>query len=231
MVNLCKKMPIRKVVLANNQIYHILNRSLHRIPIFQNVKEKKRIIDLINYYSLKKRPCKFSRYKQFSKERKERVILELNPKREKRVEIICFCLMPNHFHLLLRQRQENGITRFMGDLQNSYVRYYNIKNNRKGPLFESQYKAIRISSEEQLLHVSRYIHLNPYSGYVVKNVNELIDYEWSSFKEYLNLANQELCNKNIILNRFNNSKEYKQFVLARANYQKSLKVIKHLLME
>jgi putative transposase len=224
-------MPIRKVVLANNQIYHILNRSLHRIPIFQNVKEKKRIIDLINYYSLKKRPCKFSRYKQFSKERKERVILELNPKGEKRVEIICFCLMPNHFHLLLRQRQENGVTRFMGDLQNSYVRYYNIKNNRKGPLFESQYKAVRISSEEQLLHVSRYIHLNPYSGYVVKNVNGLINYEWSSFKEYLNLANQELCNKNIILNRFNNSKEYKQFVLARANYQKSLEVIKHLLME
>ncbi len=231
MVNLWKKMPIRRVVLANNQIYHILNRSLQRIPIFQNTKEKKRIINLINYYSFKNRPCKFSRYKQFSKERREKIILELNPGRKKRVEIICYCLMPNHFHLLVKQAQDNGITRFMCDLQNSYVRYYNIKHNRKGPLFESQYKAIRISNEEQLLHVSRYIHLNPYSGYVVKNINELINYEWSSFKEYLNLTTQELCNKNIILNKFNNPEKYKQFVLSRADYQKSLEVIKHLILD
>ncbi len=119
----------------------------------------------------------------------------------------------------------------MSDFQNSFVRYYNTKNEKKGPLFESQFKAVRILSEGQLLHVSRYIHLNPYSGYLVKNINDLESYQWSSFREYLGLASKNICYKDLILSAFSCPDDYKKFVFDRADYQRELEQIKHLILE
>lgn len=76
------------------------------------------------------------------------------------LELLCFCLMENHFHLLLYQRDEGAMQRFMRSVMTSYSRYFNKKYNRSGPLFETRYKASRISSPSYLEHVSRYIHLN-----------------------------------------------------------------------
>ena len=81
------------------------------------------------------------------------------------VDLICFCLMPNHFHLLLRQIEEDGIVKFVRNFQIGYSRYLNEKEKRSGALFEGQFKAVRVENDEQLIHVSRYIHLNPYSSY------------------------------------------------------------------
>ena len=71
-------------------------------------------------------------------------------KDKKHTDILSYCLMPNHFHLLLKQNDDNGISKLLANLQNSYARYFNIKNERIGPLFQGQFKAVRIDSEEQI---------------------------------------------------------------------------------
>ncbi len=147
------------------------------------------------------------------------------------VELLEYCLMPNHFHLLLKQNTDNGISKLMGDFTNSYARYFNIRNNRKGPLFESKFKSIRVESNEQLLHLSRYIHLNPYSSCLVKNVQEIETYPYSSLSEYLSPSNDRYCQKEIVLDQFKKIVDYKIFVLNQADYQRKLQEIKYLSLE
>src|SRR5205823_11981573 len=102
-----------------------------------------------------------------------------------RVEILCFCIMPNHWHLLVRQKVDRGISKFLSDAINSLTRYYNILHERSGPFFLPRFKSVAIRSEEQLIHVSRYIHLNPYSSGIINNFEDLINYPWSSFRGYM----------------------------------------------
>lgn len=226
-------MPLRRTVFADGETYHVLNRSLHGYPIFVGKRECNRFIKLLNYYSFLDRPTRFSKYLKLSNNQRKIIMKKLKAEDKRRVKLICYCLMPNHFHLLIRQECEQGTTRFMSDIQNSYVRYFNTKNNRKGPLFQGQFKAVRILSENQLLHVSRYIHLNPYSGFVVKNLKGLVNYKWSSLLEYLNLVNKNLCLcfKEVIMSGFSNPDKYKEFVFSRADYQRDLEQIKHLILE
>lgn len=136
--------------------------------------------------------------------------------------------MPNHFHLLLKQNIDNGITEFAGKFSNSYTKYYNTKYNRIGPLFQGEFKAIIIESDEQLVHVSRYIHLNPTSSNLVKNLDQ---YEWSSYPEYLGQVKNGFCDKEVVLGHFKKIKDYQQFVLDQAGYAQELEFIKHQLLD
>lgn len=138
--------------------------------------------------------------------------------------------MPNHFHLQLKQKEDQGIAKFLSNLQNSFTRYFNISHERDGSLFLDQFKAIRIETDEQLIHVSRYIHLNPYTGYVVKSLKDLENYSWSSFPDYFQ-EGENLIEKDFILSFFKSSEEYKRFVFDQADYQRKLKEIEHLLLE
>lgn len=110
---------------------------------------------------------------------------------------------------------------------NSYTKYYNIKFKRVGPLLQGQFKAIRIETDEQLVHVSRYIHLNPLSSFLVEDLD---DYEWSSYREYINNSKFGICRKEDVLNLFKVPEDFKKFVLDRADYAQSLEIIKHQLI-
>lgn len=138
--------------------------------------------------------------------------------------------MPNHFHLLLRQIDDAGISKFMANFTNSYTKYFNMKNDRVGPLFQGLFKAVLIEDDEQLMHVSRYIHLNPASSFLVEP-DFLESYEWSSYPDYLGLKNPEIIEKETVLNLFSNEEQYKQFVLDQAGYARTLETIKHHLLD
>ncbi len=224
-------MPGRRTPLVTNQIYHVLNKGISSQLTFKGLKEFNRAKELIRYYQNITIPLRYSQFKTFSYERKNRILKNLSNKKNWWVEIICFCFMPNHFHFLLRQLKENGISKFISQFSNSYTRYFNEKNKRKGPLFQGKFKAIRIVNNEQLLHISRYIHLNPYSSYVVKELKDLEDYQYSSLSEYLNSSKTNFCNKKIILNQFRYPKLYKKFVFDQADYQRKLDRIKHLTLD
>lgn len=116
------------------------------------------------------------------------------------------------------------------NLQNSYAKYFNIKNKRQGPLFQSMFKAVRVETDEQFLHLSRYIHLNPYTSYLV-NREQLPSYPWSSYPAYFENKLPEVVNTKAILDLTGNINKYKKFVLDQAEYQKNLNTIKHLLVD
>lgn len=137
--------------------------------------------------------------------------------------------MPNHFHLLVKQLKDDGVKEFMQKVINSYTKYYNTKHNRVGHLFQGVFKAVLVDNDEQLLHVSRYIHLNPY---VSDLIAKLEDYRYSSYPYFINLATDTLASKEVILDFFQQDKEkYKEFVDAHADYALDLEYIKHALID
>ncbi len=136
--------------------------------------------------------------------------------------------MPNHFHFLVQQVRESGITEFISKISNSYTKYFNVKYKRVGPLLQGEFQAVHIESNEQLLHVSRYIHLNPTVNFIAKNLE---DYLWSSYHEYVNGNYNGFCLKKDILDQFTSKDAYKQFLLDQEEYGKTLEAIKHQLID
>lgn len=225
-----KNMPGRLEPLVTGQVYHIFNQGINGQAVFTCLKEYKRAILALNYYRFLNPDLKLSLFLQKSVSERKDILKEKNVNTKKIIDILAYCLMPNHFHLLLRQNKDGGISKYLSQVQNSYTRYFNSKNKRKGPIFYDQFKAVRIEDDNQLLHVNRYIHLNPYSGFVVKNFKEIESYPWSSFREYLGLE-KGICEKKLVLGFFKDVKDYWQFVIDRADYQRKISIIKHLLLE
>ena len=216
--------------MVNGEIYHIFNRGINRQETFHSRRDYQRALLTLRFYRLLHPPQRLSCFLQTDSKKRETTLSDAE-KNGLSVTVLAFCLMPNHFHHLLRQETDNGISKFMSDFQNSYTRYFNTRHQRDGAIFLTQFKAVRIEDEDQLLHVSRYIHLNPYSSYVVKTQQQLLDYPWSSLGEYLDPKHAVISQPQIILASFKNPQEYRQFVLDQADYQRHLEEIKHLTFE
>lgn len=213
-------MPYRTTPLVNDQIYHIFNRGVAKLPIFTEKRDYDRFLETIYYYQFQGPKPQFSQLKRFKDFKFE--------KNKKIVEIICYCLMPNHYHFLVKQLEENGISEYISKISNSYTKFFNTKHNRVGPLFQGQFKAVRIGYEEQFIHVSRYIHLNPIASFLVKDLKE---YPWSSYSNYIGLSADRICVKEQVLSMFKTPQKYEQFVLDQVEYAQSLERIKHLVID
>lgn len=224
-------MPKRQIVFGVGEYYHCFNRGVNKQPIFENLRDYKRALQTLWFYSFKYPPLRYSQYTNLPAEKKVEIIRILREKHAKIVDIISFVLMPNHFHFLLKQSEEIGVSKFLANFQNSYSRYFNTKHERIGPLFQGQFKAVRIEDDNQLLHVSRYIHLNPVTAYLIKNTSLLESYLWSSYPEYIGKSRVRLCTPNIILSQFRELKDYKNFIYDQSSYQQELARIKHLIID
>lgn len=224
-------MPVRTTPLVTAEVYHIVNRGVASTPIFRRRYDHQKFTQIFLYYQNAGPPVRFSKLRELPGTEKERVLEELKRKKNFLVEIIAYCLMPNHFHFILKQVKDNGIADFIRLSTNSYSHYFNIVSKRKGPLFEGRFKAVRIETDTQLLHISRYIHLNPYSSFLINGLKNLLNYPFSSLMEYLGSSQISICHKEIILSQFSGSKQYEDFVLNQADYQRSLEEIKHQILE
>ncbi len=213
-------MPYRKTSFINGGFYHSFNRGVNKQDIFSNERDYERLIQTIYYYQFSGPKPRFSTHKRFR-------VKDFN-KNSKIVDIICYCLMPNHFHILVRQNKNKGVQEFIGKLSNSYTKYYNTKHGRSGPLLQGEFKAVTIESDEQLLHVSRYIHLNPYVSDLVTNLK---DFPYSSYHEFTDLTNDGICEKHIILDFFKKADGYKNFIKDHQDYAKQIEQIKHLIID
>ncbi|MBI4039390.1 transposase [Candidatus Daviesbacteria bacterium] len=219
----------RKVIFANDEIYHVFNRGVEKRPTFTDKRELGRGLITLDFYRLAKLPLKLSRFLNLAEAERAKFRQDLNTF-EKLVEIICYCLMPNHFHLLLKQKLEGGISTFVANFTNSYTRYFNTRHERIGPLFQGLFKAVLIESDEQLIHVSRYIHLNPVSSLLIEP-DELESYQWSSFPEYMGSSNKNIASPKLVLDLLPSKEKYKQFVLDQVDHARKLEQIKHLILE
>lgn len=223
-------MPSRFVPLVNGEIYHVYNLGLDRRLTFTDARGHRRAIELLKYYSYDSLPLRFSHFSSLDSSLREEIRQNLL-KHDRIIHILACCLMPNHFHLLIRQVANGGISKYMANIQNSYTRYFNTRNKRRGSLFLNQFKAVRIESDEQLLHVARYIHLNPYSAYVVKKLEDLKTYPWSTLREYLTQKWNIVTEPETIWAHYGRVQSFKRFIFDQADYQRRLEGIKHLILE
>jgi putative transposase len=207
---------MKKPIFENDQIYHIYNRGVEKRQIF---------MDNFDYYRFVHNLFEFNdttpagRFSEFVTPK-----VMQNKKRDLLVEVLCFCLMPNHFHLILRQRVDNGIIAFMKKIGLGYAMYFNRKNIRVGSLFQGRFKAISASNDEYLLHLSRYIHLNPVElidpSWKKKGIKSwrltndfLKSYRWSSYLDYIDVSNfSSVSSRDFILSYAGSKKQYKEFV-------------------
>lgn len=223
-------MPGRKHVLVDGEVYHIVTRSIAKFVVFNNDSEFSRILAVMRYYQYKRPDIKFSRFAILNETKNTYCVprQDLLVRKEKSVQIITYCLMPTHIHLILKQLMHNGISDFMGNVLNSYSRYFNLKHRRKGPLWEGRFKSILVEDNEYLLHLTRYIHLNPVTARLVDRPE---DWNMSSYNEYVAAVDSEdcICQYDGILDI--NSDSYEQLVRNRISYQRELAQIKSLLLE
>ncbi len=219
----------RKVPLETGKVYHILNKSIAGFKIFSRKKDFLRGIETIKYYQRNKQPFKLSRAIEIRKQKKKPLEKRMRKKlagTKMLVGIVCYCLMPTHIHLVLKQLQDKGISIFMNNVENSYTRYFNTSRDRKGPLWQGPFKNILVESDGQLYHLTRYIHLNPVTAYLVENPE---DWQFSSYKEYLLDAKEKICNYEDYIDIETDS--YREFVESRVCDQRELQRIKDLLLE
>lgn len=221
---------MRKDLLVTGEYYHVFSRSIADFRIFNQEDEFLRMRQLLKYYQIENE-LRFSDFIELKKVQQEgfnNSFKNTLKDKEKLVQIIAYCLMPTHVHLILNQLKRRGISIYIADVFNSYTRYFNIKHKRKGPLWESEFKNVLIRSDKQLLHLTRYLHLNPVTA---KLVDRPQDWIFSSYQEFLSKGNiiDSLC-------QFNNILEikpslYRKFVKDHISYQKELAKIKSLILD
>ena len=189
-----------------------------------------RFYQSINYYRYKNTPIKLSQYLSCSDTELSRLNINLE-KLDKRVDLYANSLMPNHFHFEIKQLTDHGISNFIADISNSYAKYFNTKNDRVGVLFQGPFKAKLIETDEQFIHIARYIHINPGVSSIVKK-EDLENYPWSSFGEYLGVNRRlNLCEKDMLMKYLKSIDEFKKFTLDQVDYNKSIKSIEHLITD
>lgn len=208
-------MPTQPRFFDTNLYYHIYNRGVEKRTIFKTERDYQRFFDILRFY-LHDQKISFATFQRL-KEKEKTNYFKINPEmpEKRRVHIICYCLMPNHFHLLLKGVRYDGITSFVSDTSNSHTRYFNLKHERVGRLFQGTFKSKEIVGEGSLLQVSRYIHLNPIlSGAAARPE----DYSYSSYKLWVGQERSSLVTQGLIsiwLKKFGGTAKYKKFVEAK----------------
>jgi len=188
---------MRKTAFANGEFYHIYNRGTDKRTIFANSYDFQRFLQSMQEFNSID-PIGSIYQNSFNK-------LQLRRPTSKLVNIVCYCLNPNHYHMILEQRVNGGISEFIKRLSGGYTKHFNFKHKRSGVLFQGKFKANHIDSNEYLLHASAYVNLNGL-------VHKLKDNQFhSSWDEFINTAHKEICKKNIILSQFKNRNEYQIF--------------------
>lgn len=214
---------IKRRFFPESKIFHIFNRSISGYKVFRHDKVFQRFLETLDYYnSLEVKP-KLS----FVKNKKMYQFDSLFAIKNKAVvKFLSYCLMPDHYHLLIKILVSNALSKYINDVENSFTRYFNTKFKRKGPLWEGPFKAVLIRTNEQTLHVSRYIHLNPTSDGLVENPE---DWEYSSYKQII--TQPFLLKKQLKEISISNPLAYKKFVDNHKDYQRQLKLIRGLMLE
>lgn len=222
-------MPAKNIVktYVKDAHYHVYNRGVDKRIIFLDEQD---CVVFLRYLRLYLLPIKELKKEILAGRTKARFI-NLNLSRD--VSLLSFALMPNHFHLLLKQNSSDGITKLMKRIATAYVMYFNKKYKRIGPLFQNIYKSCLIDTDPYLLHLSRYIHINP-TMIKYQNINFM---EFSSYPYYINKRQANWIKTSEILDYFNNSREKKQKgILSYQNFindyaQESSELLDNLTLE
>ena len=189
---------MRKHVFTTREFYHVFNRGVEGRTIFIDNNDFERFLKGLDVFN-NVLPVGSIYEHAFVKDK----LGGRTP--ESLVNIICYCLNPNHYHFILEQCVDGGISEFMKRVAGGYTNYFNIRHKRSGVLYQGKFKSVHIQSNEQLLHASAYVNLN-------RRVHQLgSSTSKSSWSEYMGANGGDMCNKGIILKQFKNNAEYREF--------------------
>lgn len=197
----------QKTLLITNEYYHVFNRGVDKRQVFNNKNDLYRFVQSLIEFN-NDEPIGSIYENSFTKDK----IVNANIRGKKLVEVVSFCLNPNHFHLILKQESDRGIEKFMKKVGSGYTQYFNKQNKRSGILFQGRFKFIHIDSNEYLLYLINYVNLN-------NKIHDIPNTEpfYSSWLEYTNDGiknllgeHNDLCDKEIVLSQFKSKKEYKK---------------------
>lgn len=188
--------------LGIREYYHVYNRGVLKTKIFLEESDWARFLFYILYFQSDivfgqsgRHVASFVRHRVFDIKPK----LETEITRTRNVALVAFASMPNHFHLLIQNVKEVGISHYMQRVLNAYAKYFNVKYQRNGHLFQGPYRSVHIEDNDQLLHLSAYIHKHRSP--------------WSSAKDYFGENRWgDLLTSDIILDQFANKTEYQKWV-------------------
>lgn len=221
---------MRKDLLVNGEVYHICTKSIAGYQIFNNDDEYERMLGLVKYYQTENelRLSYFTKLKLVEEEGFYNALNIISKDKEPLVRVIAYCFMPTHIHLIVKQLSKNGISEYMRKILDSYTRFFNTKHGRKGPLWEGHFRSVLIQSDEYLLHLTRYLHLNPVTA---KLIDHPEDWGFSSYNEYMGKENEirSICEFKDLLDI--EPSQYRKFVNDQISYQRELTKIKKLLID
>ena len=214
----------RKFKFSIDEFYHLYNRGIERRTIFLDLKDKERFINLLFL-------CNGSKPLVFKDIPQGLPLWKVN-RGEPLVAIGAYCLMPNHFHILVSEIIENGISKFIWKLLTAYSMYFNKKYKRTGRLFEGTFRAEYVDKDEYLEYLFAYIHLNPIKlidpkwrengvSNIIESKQFLKDYRYSSYSDYIGESRPEttILNKSAFPEYFESSKEFEDYVADWLNYK------------
>ncbi len=220
---------------APDSYYHVYNRGVEKREIFLEEKDYAVLLSYLKTYLMPKdenalmsiiaNPLSGWREKDHAIKQ-----LRLN-NFSGSIELIAYCLMKNHYHMLIRQENENAMDQFMNSLWTRYTMYFNKKYKRVGPLFQDVYKAVLVQSDEQLIHLTRYIHRNPIAKRNLRipasQGDALRSYFYSSYPDYIGMRRTEWIHSDHILATWNvdSYKKYEEFILEVDMEERSAKII------
>jgi putative transposase len=235
---------MQKPKFIENKIYHIYNRGVEKREIFMEdgdyfrfihdlfeFNDESPVINTCYYFNPKTMKVENRYLKKLKAEKKPRKLL---------VEILIFTLMPNHFHLLIKQKKNGGVVKFMQKLGTGYTNYFNKKYERAGCLFQGRFKAISVDTDAHFIHLPYYLHLNPLelfnyrsSTSIVEKMRFLENYRWSSFPDYISKKNfPSVTQREFLLDFFGGEKKYKKEIMEWLKEKnKNLPKIKEVLLE
>jgi len=232
---------MRKIKIETNKYYHVYNRGAGKQDIFLDEKDYFRFLWKIHglnnkltsinrdyiWRKIKKEIQSQSRFEipQIGTEISTKYLDELSQS-PKLVDILCYNLLPNHYHFILKQLINDGIKIFLHKLGISYAKYFNSKYNRTGVLFERRFEAYPINNEGKLCWLSAYVNCN----WQIHKLGKAENWQFSSYRDYLALRQGKLANKKLILNYFNNTREYKKYCETIIKECQDFKKVKKMLM-
>jgi len=196
---------MRNIEFAQGEYYHLCNRGVDKRQITQGARDSERFIQSLDDFNTTTPTGGLFAMSTDKRNRDQQLDVLKNGK--PLVNIICYCLNPNHFHLLLEEITENGIARFMHKISMGYSKYFNAKYRRTGALFSGPFRARRISNNDDLLHTSIYVGLNYKVHQYGSIASKLVRSSWDEYAQ----KKSGLCKKEIILDQFKNPHEYEKF--------------------
>lgn len=210
---------MRKIKFLNGEYYHVYNRGVDKRNIFMDEKDYLRFLISMKEFNVLYPVESLYRLNQIRNNKRFTDIQANRRGSASIVKIICYNILPNHYHFLLQQLNDNGIQKFIQKIGTGYTMYFNKKYNRTGVLFQGKFKAIHVKKDSYLLWLACYINGNS----EIHKIEKAENYKWSSYPDYLGKRDEKLSDKNIVLKDFKTIKEYQNLVNRIINDSKQIK--------